>query len=277
MDGPVTLGWVVEQQAALAAGVAVLDPDIVLATEAPAMWQAFDRMERLAASAKTLLAQLGQVVRSSPTRPDQCWRHGGDRRRRGSSHQGGGRPFQRGYRKRTSSVTYVLRYLPPQKEISFDGQDRRRAVLREAADGHRVRHRVRGCHRHYPRHRPSCPVARRAARGAGTFQGGARPAGGPSRRSRPPAVHDALAESNGYDAGRVGEGTRPRSRRLPTAGGVGLAPEAALSPNRRLRLTSLVNQEPYGASGTPPDSGSLVGNLSARLPAAMAWRARRWR
>lgn len=57
MDGPVTIGWVAEQQAALAAGVAVLDPDAVLATEAPAMWQSFDRIERLAASAKTLLAR----------------------------------------------------------------------------------------------------------------------------------------------------------------------------------------------------------------------------
>ncbi|MEJ7582519.1 MAG: hypothetical protein WKF43_00235 [Acidimicrobiales bacterium] len=57
MNGPLTLGWVEEQRSVLAAGVAVLDPDVVLASEAPAMWECFDRIERLAASAKVLLAR----------------------------------------------------------------------------------------------------------------------------------------------------------------------------------------------------------------------------
>ncbi len=57
MAGGFGLGWVDEVEATLAAGVGGLDPDVVLATEAPALWCALDRVERLATSAKVLLAR----------------------------------------------------------------------------------------------------------------------------------------------------------------------------------------------------------------------------
>lgn len=57
MTRPVTLRQVEECQAAVAADVAALDADLVPCSQAPAMWTAFDRIERLAASAKVLLAR----------------------------------------------------------------------------------------------------------------------------------------------------------------------------------------------------------------------------
>ncbi len=44
-------------RAALAAGVGAMDPDAVLASEAPGLWAGLDGIERLAATAKTLLAR----------------------------------------------------------------------------------------------------------------------------------------------------------------------------------------------------------------------------
>jgi hypothetical protein len=60
-----------ERVAAVRELVGRLEPDAVPLSEAPEMWQAFDRIERLAASAKTLLA--ARVVES------KVWRRAGDR------------------------------------------------------------------------------------------------------------------------------------------------------------------------------------------------------
>lgn len=52
----VSVGAVRERLAGMRDLVGQLEPDAVPLPEAPAMWQAFDGIERLAASAKTLLA-----------------------------------------------------------------------------------------------------------------------------------------------------------------------------------------------------------------------------
>jgi hypothetical protein len=71
MFGPVGVAEVRESLAAIRDLVGRLEPDLVPLPEAPAMWQAFDAVERLAASAKTLLA----------TRVDESgvWQRAGDR------------------------------------------------------------------------------------------------------------------------------------------------------------------------------------------------------
>ena len=71
MFGSVSLAEVHEGGAALRDLVGRLEPDLVPLPEAPAMWLAFDVVERLAASAKTLLA----------TRVDESgvWQRAGDR------------------------------------------------------------------------------------------------------------------------------------------------------------------------------------------------------
>ena len=71
MFGSVSLAEVHEGGAALRDLVGRLEPDLVPLPEAPAMWLAFDVVERLAASAKTLLA----------TRVDESgvWQSAGDR------------------------------------------------------------------------------------------------------------------------------------------------------------------------------------------------------
>jgi len=57
MEGSATHERIGELHGLLAAEVRALDPDVVLATESPALWQTFDGIERLAASAKVLLAR----------------------------------------------------------------------------------------------------------------------------------------------------------------------------------------------------------------------------
>jgi Domain of unknown function (DUF222) len=71
MFGSVSVAEVHQGLAALRDLVGRLEPDLVALPEAPAMWQAFDVVERLAASAKTLLA----------TRVDEsgAWQRAGDR------------------------------------------------------------------------------------------------------------------------------------------------------------------------------------------------------
>jgi hypothetical protein len=71
MFGSVSVTEVRERLAAMRDLVGRLEPDLVPLPEAPAMWQAFDVVERLAASAKTLLA----------TRVDEsgAWQRAGDR------------------------------------------------------------------------------------------------------------------------------------------------------------------------------------------------------
>jgi hypothetical protein len=71
MFGSVSVVEVRERLAAMRDLVGRLEPDLVPLPEAPAMWQAFDAVERLAASARTLLA----------TRVDESgvWQRAGDR------------------------------------------------------------------------------------------------------------------------------------------------------------------------------------------------------
>jgi Domain of unknown function (DUF222) len=71
MFGSVSVAEVRERLATMRDLVGRLEPDLVPLPEAPAMWQAFDAVERLAASAKTLLA----------TRVDESgvWQRAGDR------------------------------------------------------------------------------------------------------------------------------------------------------------------------------------------------------
>jgi Domain of unknown function (DUF222) len=71
MFGSVSVEEVRERLAAMGELVGRLEPDLVPLPEAPAMWQAFDAVERLATSAKTLLA----------TRVDESgvWQRAGDR------------------------------------------------------------------------------------------------------------------------------------------------------------------------------------------------------
>jgi Domain of unknown function (DUF222) len=71
MFGSVSAEEVREQLAAMRELVGRLEPDLVPLPEAPTMWQAFDAVERLASSAKTLLA----------TRVDESgvWQRAGDR------------------------------------------------------------------------------------------------------------------------------------------------------------------------------------------------------
>lgn len=57
MTRAATLPHIRAQSQALCGIVAALEPDEVVASQAPAVWLAFDRIERLAASAKILLAR----------------------------------------------------------------------------------------------------------------------------------------------------------------------------------------------------------------------------